>query len=135
MTDGVFLQRVDLPSGGWADLRPAKAVSERQRRPVRQGFYKLADIPGVREAFKSGDTESLPMQVMNEFDTLNDMLAVAVIAGWSFGAPVTLDAVQDLDGPDYDALQKAVAPLMTELLPDFSASKESAADPKVTTEG
>lgn len=130
-----------LPSGSTADLREVADVTERQRRPIKRIQTKLAGLPAftsaVAEAQAQGDGADLtPEQQLRiaagmgeAFDLLeelNDSLVVALVAGWSYGFAVNVDAVQDLPGRDLDALRKAVAPYLGQLNPDFEPSPDAA---------
>jgi hypothetical protein len=130
-----------LPSGATADLREVADVTERQRRPIKRIQTKLAGLPAftsaVAEAQAQGDGIDLtPEQQLRiaagmgeAFDLLeelNDALVVALVAGWSYGFGVTVDAVQDLPGRDLDALRKAVSPYLAQLNPDFEPNPDPA---------
>jgi hypothetical protein len=130
-----------LPSGATADLREVADVTERQRRPIKRIQTKLAGLPAftsaVAEAQAQGDGAELsPEQQLRiaagmgeAFDLLeelNDSLVVALVAGWSYGFAVNVDAVQDLPGRDLDALRKAVSPYLGQLNPDFEPSPDPA---------
>jgi hypothetical protein len=130
-----------LPSGATADLREVADVTERQRRPIKRIQTKLAGLPAftsaVAEAQAQGDGIDLtPEQQLRiaagmgeAFDLLeelNDALVAALVAGWSYGFPVSADAVQDLAGRDLDALRKAVSPYLGQLNPDFEPNPDPA---------
>jgi hypothetical protein len=55
----------------------------------------------------------------------NDLLAVALISEWSFGSEVSTEALLDLPAETYDAIQKLVAPLVTDLMPSFEVTPEA----------
>ncbi|MBM9504521.1 hypothetical protein [Actinacidiphila acididurans] len=114
-------------------------MTERQRRPIKRLQAQLvadADFAAaITQAKRSGGTDSLTdeeeMRIAagmgSAFDTLenlNDSLIVALVAGWSYGHPVTLDGVQDIPGHDLDALRKECAPLMRQLMPDFEPTPD-----------
>jgi signal transduction histidine kinase len=132
-----------LPDGGWADLRDPADVSERLRRPVRAIQMRLAQNPAfsevVADAKKKGvqamddidEAKAVEMAtVMGEdaitlMDDLNDRLIVSRVAGWSYEAEVTIDALQDLPGGAYDELKKLCAEGALSSGPDFSPSTEA----------
>jgi len=126
-------QRIDLPSGGWAELRDPIDVCERLRRPVVQAMGSLTkhDIEQVSPESADGTDPA----VLARFQSLNDLVAVALVESWSFDAAVTVANLQELPGRDYDAVLRAVSPMVSGLLPDFSPSREAVADPKATTPG
>lgn len=132
---------VTLPSGATADLRPVSDVTERQRRPIKRIQAQLAARPvfaaAVREAEAAAKAEGgeltpdaqmrIAAGMGDAFDLLeelNDSLVVAMVAGWSFGFAVSMDAVQDVPGADLDALRKECSPYLHQLLPDFEVSAE-----------
>lgn len=121
------IKRENLPGGGWADLRDPADIPERLRRPARAIQMKLARDPAfggvVAEASKKGVAalkdigEAEAAQMMAQMgdesagliDELNDRLIVARVVGWSYEAPVSMDALLDLPGPDYDRLKELCA--------------------------
>lgn len=115
MSDGVFYERVTLPSGGWVDLRPPETITERGRRPLLR-LLNGVDFARMQNATETDFTD----EEFDRFMMLNDQLAVAFVAAWSYEAPVTLEAVQDLPTMDYDALRDIVAPKIGELFPNFT---------------
>jgi hypothetical protein len=133
---------VNLPSGATADLRDVAEVTERQRRPIKRIQAQLAARPAfaaaVKEAqaiAKAAGTDLSPEAELriaagmgDAFDLLedlNDSLVAALVAGWSYGFAVTVDAVQDVPGADLDALRKECAPYLPKLLPDFEPSADT----------
>jgi hypothetical protein len=135
------MQHLALPSGATADLRDVADVTERNRRPIKRIQTKLAGLPdfvhAVEEAKAQKEGEELtPEQQLTiaagmgeAFDLLeelNDALVVALVAGWSYGFPVTVDNVQDLPGRDLDALRAVTAPYLAQLAPDFEPDKDPA---------
>lgn len=137
------IKRENLPGGGWADLRDMAEVSERLRRPIRAIQMKLAKDPAfagvVAEASKKGvdavkgmaEAEAAQMvaQMGDEsaglLDELNDRAIIARVVGWSYEAPVSLDALLDLPGPDYDRLKELCADGALEGT-DFGPSQDEA---------
>ncbi|MEU8906505.1 hypothetical protein [Streptomyces mirabilis] len=140
-----------LPDGGWADLRDPADVSERLRRPVRAIQMRLAQNPAfasvVSDAKNKGVTamddideaKAVEMAtVMGEdaitlMDDLNDRLIVSRVAGWSYEAEVTIDALQDLPGGAYDELKKLCAEGALDSGPDFSPSTEASSPTEPST--
>ena len=121
MPDGVFYERVELPSGAWADLRPGNTVTERQRRPVNRLMN------GIDRSKFGQDDPQWTDDELERLEQLNDVVAAACVAAWSYEWPITVDSVQDLPSGDYDALRAAVAPKILDMFP---GSQEAAADPK-----
>lgn len=87
------MARIDLPGGGWADILDLKGAKERDRRRFKAAVVKASRLATV------ADSERF-------VDATYEML-VAGIREWSFG-PITIDALLDLDPPDYEAIDKAV---------------------------
>lgn len=132
------MQRITLPSGATADLRDVADVTERQRRPIKRAQMKLASNQNFVASVKDvSDGENMTPEAqlalaaeigpaLDDLDNLNDLLIPAMVAGWSYGFPVSADAALDMPGRDYDALRKAVAPFMSQLSPDFEPSADPA---------
>jgi hypothetical protein len=129
-----FPKRIDLPGGQWADLRDPHTVTRRLRRPIEDAMGDVrseiihqisAANEHLERARKGENAEAIEVAEVEQrrvADQLtrperaamreaNEAAIVALVAGWSFGGPVTMDAVLDLPGPAGDALQAAVAPL------------------------
>lgn len=111
------MANIDVPNG-WVELRDPKAVSERLRRPIMAKATQLSAAAGEAEG---GVVSSDSLTGMFEF---NDLLAVALIKQWSFTEPITTDGLLDLPTVTYDAIQKIVAPLLSDLMPSFEATPE-----------
>lgn len=137
------MQHVTLPSGATVDIREVADVTERQRRPIKRLRAKLAAVPefatAVREAEEAQKANAGELSAQAQFDIaagmgaafdlledLNDALAFAFVAGWSFDLPVSLDSLQDLPGKDLDALREKCSPLLSQLLPNFEPSPDDA---------
>lgn len=113
--------RVDV-FNGWVELRDPEQVSERLRRPVFEKSIEAANL--------NTDGDQLDPVAMRFFSEFNDLLAVALVAEWSFNLPITVDGLQDLPSKSYDDVRKAVTPFMSSLIPDFGID----VDPKATTD-
>lgn len=110
--------KADLPSGGWVTFRDPESVTELQRRPVKRiqiriGFDKQvqAAVDGSGSAAELSDAQ---------VDLLNDYveaITLTLIDGWSFEKPVSKDALQGLNGHDYDAILKAAEKHRATLMP------------------
>jgi hypothetical protein len=133
------MNRVTLPNG-YADLRDPADVRERQRRPLKRIQAQLAARPAFAQAVtaaqRQGKGKALSADAQlkiaagmgDAFDLLedlNDYLVVALVAGWSYGDDVSLEAVQDIPGRDLDALREACAPFLAAIMPDFEATPEA----------
>jgi hypothetical protein len=116
------MQKENL-TGGWVELRDPKEVPEKLRRPVVQASIdaqKFADL-------QDGDFTGADM---NELQSLNDLVAIALIKDWSFEQPVTLEGLLDIPSGAYDELLALVAPKIGQLMPNFGVNP----DPKALTE-
>lgn len=113
--------KIVLPDGGWALLREPEAVPERLRRPVNAHAVALQDFVNA-----DGEVTAMSPTVLAALEDMNDRLVVALVAEWSFDAPITLEAVLDLPGAVYDALRAAVTPLAVRMMPDFDPTPDPA---------
>lgn len=136
--------RIPLPGGGWADLRPLCDITERMRRPIKRLSAKLTSFPSFMDAVQQAETArnasgqgelstqdqlSLAASMGEAFDVLEelqDQLVVAAVRGWSWDFPVTTDMVLDLPTPALDALRQAVGPYQQALNPNFEPSPDPA---------
>lgn len=110
-------------AGGWVELRDPKEVPERLRRPI---LLKGNTIAKQSAAIADGSVEASNIDedtLAGMFD-FNDLLAIALIAGWSFSEPITVEGLGNLPGKTYDSVQRLVAPLITDVMPDFEPSPE-----------
>lgn len=141
--DITHANRITLPGGAWADLRPVCDITERMRRPIKRLSAKLTSFPAFMEAVQqaektrssSGDALSpqdqlaLASSMGEAFDVLEelqDQLVTAATRAWSWDFPVTVDAVLDLPTPALDALRKAVSPYQKALNPNFQPNPDPA---------
>ncbi len=108
-----------IVGSGWVMLRDPKMVPERLRRPIMAQAASIQQV--ARELTTSIDAESSASKesVLSLYD-FNDLVAIALISEWSWDAPVTVEALQDLPGSEYDEIQKLVSPLIGDLMPDFT---------------
>lgn len=136
------MQRITLPSGATADIRNVADVTERHRRPLRRAQGELGKHAEFFEVMEKAQeklqaNKKLTKAEQDAFaadlgpaldlvDKLNDLVVVAMVAGWSHELPVDLEGILDIPGADLDALREAVAPLSRGLLPDFSPAKDKA---------
>ena len=135
------MSRIDLPSGGWAELKEPEQVLERHRRPISRAITRLSQeawqILIKLEADKvtavtNGDvveTAALADRFseadLDAFSDANDWGVVALVSAWSFQEPLSLESVQNRTAPDYDALRNACAPAVGRLFVDFSPTRDS----------
>lgn len=104
----------DLPSGGYVQLRDPEDVTERQRRPLRVLMATMGDVD-----FRRPTAEQL-----DKLNDANDLLAVILISSWSFDDDVTVEAIADLPGPDYDEILRLVAPMFMKVCPSFQVDPD-----------
>lgn len=137
--------RINLPTGGWAELRAIQEITERNRRPIATAISQLSQAAqdmmtklapfltdgaksklNIEEIAKLGITFSA--DDLQHFTDANDFCVAAMVKTWSYSAPITVESIIDLPAVDYDALREACAPASASLFVDFSMTKESVAD-------
>lgn len=97
-------QHVELPSGGWADLRDPDTIKAKDRKKV---LLSLDDVRGA----------------MAEQMQAGEMVMALAVEKWSFDLPVPiedLDSLGELSIPDHDALATAAKPIHDILFPSFA---------------
>lgn len=129
--------RHDLP-GGWAELRSADDLTERQARPVRHAYANLAraiveNVDPETDTATLTEAELLRMigpGYIDARDDYQDALIVAYVSAWSWEAPTT-EAADVLPIGTFNALIELVvaADRQTD---DFTP--DGAADPKAPTD-
>jgi len=146
-------QVIPLSGGNSAELRMPAELSERQRRPVMNAVGLVSPsgqqaleatrrlkedtaLPADKKKLSDEERSKLSAQVqfteadLQHLDAANDLAIVAFTKHWTRSEPITLEAVLDLPGADYDVLRNAVAPLAGELFVSFKPDK----DPSSPTE-
>jgi len=126
--------KIDLPGGHWAELKDPMDVTERDRRPLKESLVKLgqaqrtppqpvgaASALGAINPFAPPAPEPIPaMEVAERLDLIEayERLCMSFfIVSWDFDFPVSDDALLDLPSPVYNALEKATAPFLKEVIP------------------
>ena len=120
-------RKVDLPGGGWANIKDPEELTNRDRKLLRRHAFGAVELGdklrglGVKPGTKPQDIpDDLAEQVAkaitpDDWDTLSDSqgaFIVAYTAEWSLDRPLpTMDDVDDLPGPIFDALAVATADL------------------------
>jgi hypothetical protein len=133
--------RTNLPSGAWADVRAVADVTERGRRPIKRvqaqlgGNAEFVAAVNTAQALKTDGAELSQAEQLSiaagmgaafdDLEKLNDLLVVAMVAGWSYDFPVSEDACQDVPGRDLDALREAVSAYLPQLLPGFEPTPDA----------
>jgi len=128
--------RIPLPNGAWADLRPISDVTERMRRPIKKLSSSLASYPEFVEAVNAAQGKELTQAeqlkiagamgaAFDVLEELQDRLVVAAVRGWSFDFEVSVDNLLDVPSTALDALREAAAPYQSGLNPDFGPTPES----------
>jgi hypothetical protein len=144
--------RVPLPGGAWADLRPVQDITERRRRPIRTVTMQLLKdrsfVGQIQGALASGKTAQnltqedkariatdLRPESLQTLEDMQDLLIVAVVRGWSFHdedgrpVPVTIDGILDLPGIALDELKRVTAPYQQALNPNLGEPTPDPASP------
>ena len=112
------MSKVDVP-GGWVVFNDPKLVSERARRPVVKASMLLSST------FKStADGVDPSERDIDQMDAFNDAVILALVKEWSFDAEISHEGLLDLPGAAYDALRQKVGPMVTDLMPSFTADPE-----------
>ena len=97
--------RLELPSGGWAEIKDADTIKRKDRDKIVRGG-------------KDSD----------ELEALNAAI-IQLVSGWSFGPEVTVELLDELSIADTNALEAAVVETLDALAPNFEPSP----DPKAPT--
>lgn len=120
-------RRIDLPGGAWADLKDPDELTNRDRKLLRRRVNsatkvgdRLRALGVTADMAREGVSDALAAQVeavldSDAFDALSDAqgaFIVAYTAAWSLDRPLpTLDTVDDLPAPIFDALAEATSKL------------------------
>jgi hypothetical protein len=140
--------KVDLPDGGWAEIRDPAELTTRQRSVVRRYMVPMARMRDKFAGMTAAKPDATPEEQSEAIlasieavgaDGLDDMDAmyaafiVTYLAGWSLDRPLptTPDAALDLPGSLFDTLTRACINLGDGAV-DFSV--DGAVDPASPTE-
>ena len=88
-------RRIELPSGGWCELRDPDTVTNRERKPI------------VEKAESEGSESSSLVSKLG----FVDRLVVLMVTRWSFDFPIPKEkpeSLDDLPGRDLDKIRLAV---------------------------
>lgn len=114
--------------GGWVDFREPEDVPERLRRRVTTMASRAARIAGRLEGDDAAEkVEEEDLTFLLEF---NDAVAICLVMGWSWDAPISTEGLLDLPASAYDHIVKYGQSMISRLLPNFGVDP----DPKATTE-
>jgi hypothetical protein len=137
------MRHLNLPSGGWADVREPDELTTKGRRAIQRALLHISpetrtalqeikrlrdngtaeeDLPKVQDVFSQQDAEA-------SWEA-NDACVLALVAKWSFEHSITADGLQELPVADYDKLTAFCAPAIQAGQVDFSPTKEVLADPE-----
>lgn len=97
------LVQIDLPAEGeWVKVLPR--LSRGQEVQIRQAVAKTMRVRRDPDAKASAAEMDIAAQIeAAEFATLE-----IVVKAWSFGVPVTPEALRQLDGASVDCIDKAI---------------------------
>ena len=140
------MSRIELPDGEWAEIRDPKKVPERLRRPAKAASYEIyqssrkalegtastatpeappSDAWGAPPVVEMPSAEETALTIdLDQIEASVDAGIVALVSSWSFGDTVSLDALLDLPGDAYDALQAAITPLIGEMFQSLEPSTD-----------
>lgn len=128
------MQRVNLKSGGWVDLREQEDVPQKYRRAIQ------AISVGIKDVIKSLDSEKIKDASMLDLDLteeqadamlrLQEATVVGFLAGWSFPEELpNLQTVGDMPGSRFEAIAAIVAERGANLALDVSPGDAVRPDP------
>lgn len=143
------METIQLPRGGWAQVRPGAEIPERYMRQVRALLGPV--MPTVLEIWRAGErakTASTPeerglaeadmarhMAVLGDDGTrriedANDAAICGIVIGWSLDVPCppTAEVLLDLPQDTYMALRKAAAARSLDAMLDTSMHLDDLAD-------
>ena len=142
------MHKIDLPGGGWASIKDPDELTNRERKLLRRHVFGATDLrskllaAGVKPGTRPEDVPEEVMEAIGETLELDDLEAlsdtqsafiVAYTAEWSLQRPLpTMDTVDDLPGPIFDALAAATAELgdgSLEVTPDQQPDPASPTGP------
>lgn len=140
--------KVDLPNGGWAEIKDPEELTNRDRkllrryvlgmRATREKLLAAGITPGVTPADLSPEEEErleglLDADELDAISNVQGAFIVAYTASWSLDGPLpTMDTVDDLPGPVFDKLADATADLgdgSLEVSPDQALDADSPTGP------
>ena len=116
------MAKTEVPNG-WIQIRDPKTITERMRRPIIARASNMSALVDLAD----GEAPLSDVEKMLEF---NDLVAVTMIAAWSFDGDVNVDTLLDLEVETYDAIQKKTSEYVSQLMPSFEVDP----DPLVITE-
>ena len=125
--------KIDLPGGGWAEIKDPEELTNRERKLLRRHAFGARELrgkllatgikPGTKVQDIPDDLEEkllgqLTAEDLEGADGIQAAFIVAYTASWSLTAPdgnplplPTMETVDDLPGPIYDALSSATSEL------------------------
>lgn len=115
------MERIEFPDGNWIEVREAAEVPERLRRPYLAACALAQD----------GDAATR-LEAIRRANTLG---VVAILNGWSYEKPPSVDALEDLPSLRYDEIIDACSSRVDKLTWSMVVSPETLADPKAPSDG
>lgn len=136
--------RVTLPSGGWVDVldRPnmrGQRVLSVQIAKLPQAMREVAAEAKRRKEAGEPDLDPKDIELKDEdlsdddlerIVRMREVTVFAVLAGWSFDRPLTLDNIGLLDPEDFSVIEKIAAPVAA----DAIAGIDTEVNPGLTPE-
>ena len=110
-------EKIELPSGGWVQLRDPKSLKHGDRAKL----YK-----GVDSSMSEAERGIL----------MSDRIIAVLIEDWSFDLlipSVRFESIGEMDIPDYDLVAEHAQEATLVLFPQLRKTVENEADPKVPT--
>jgi len=114
------MDRVELPNGGWADIRTENEIKVRQRKLIRSAAMAAISAVGhlpdslptdaVEASKVDMSTLDLSMEEADSLQAMQEATVVAFLAAWSLPEELpTMATVGDMDVVVFDALAEATA--------------------------
>lgn len=124
--------QIELPGGQSAEIRDKPTVGGRDLlQEEGAGLFSLLAqrFPDLAE-FKDVNIADFDRPLMAAFHRFNRAAVVALLKSWTLTLPVpTMDTIVDLDADVYDAIGKAVAPLVLRIMTAEYLNKDEPSDP------
>jgi hypothetical protein len=109
--DGVVTTRVELPSGGWAEIADARQIRAKHRKRMMDRL-NIDRMQSRTLGIGFDIVESLMLLMIDKWSIPYEPLRD------SSSPLATVDLIGDLEIPDYDALSAALEPARMVLFPD-----------------
>lgn len=121
MTEEPKGDRLELPSGGWAEFRHPETMTNGQRKPLQRALFKAS-----QHAPTDGDgNPDLSKAEADEIIDITEAMVRALVSEWSFEAPA--GEMDDIPATDADALMVRASDLLSEMAAEPEGNVEAPA--------